>query len=408
MSAEEYFNLRQSTRAYQNPYESGGIGVGGLTASARYNRQQVGSSFLSAPSGISTWNKGTSTGGGTGGYVQMPSTGPTPVTRDIERGQATGPAKPEAYVTGAAGNFGSQRIDPFDPQWSATKAVSAGVGAAIGAGIKKYGESDRAQRKADEREKRRNQKAKDRSTRKAVKAIRAGQRRAYNQMAKSPQGIQPMNWQELDRELDEGTVRKLSPEEASRYTTIGGRAIPVPGRYDPSLGWSGAGVDEWNLVLGVPSQSAIAELPSAKNRMDTSQGVTPVDVSRTPGTMNVTGAGARAPREEGPIVIGSTRALPAGGTTPQTVRSTVDEGPARVVGGIPTTNPQDRPSEESLSELRARTTAGTPAEPRVAEMSSGYTGYNPRLGSKLGRSATRGERRAVKDPNQMGLFDPNA
>jgi len=386
MSAEEYFNLRQSTRAYQNPYEAGGVGVGGLTASARYNRQQVGSSFLSAPSGVSTWNKGTGSGGGTGGYVQMPSTGPTPVTRDIERGQATGPAKPEAYVTGAAGNFGSQRIDPFDPQWSATKAVSAGVGAVVGAGIKKYGESERAQRKSKERAQRREIK------------------KTNKQMAK--QKSQP--WKELDRELDEGTVRKLSPEEASRYTTIGGRAIPVPGRYDPSLGWSGAGVDEWNLVLGVPSQSAIAELPSAKNRMDTSQGVTPVDVSRIPGTMNVTGAGARAPREEGPNVIGSTRALPAGGTTPQTVRSTVDEGPARVVGGIPTNNPQDRPSEESLSELRARTTAGTPAEPRVAEMSSGYTGYNPRLGSKLGRSATRGERRAVKDPNQMGLFDPDA
>jgi len=378
MSAEEYFNLRQSTRAYQNPYESGGIGVGGLTASARYNRQQVGSSFLSAPSGTNTWAARGGSGGVGGGYVSVPSTGPTPVTRDIERGQATGPAKPEAYVTGAAGNFGSQRIDPFDPQWSSTKAVSAGVGAAIGAGIKKYGESDFAQRKA-----------KKRAQRKAIKAV------------KKEQSAQPPAWQELDRELDEGTVRKMSPAEASRYMTIGGRAVLSPGSYDPRLGWSGADVDDMNLAVGVPSQRAIGELPRATGRMDTSQGVTPVNVSRIPGTMNVTGAGARRRRptsnvyEGGPIPVAPTRALEAGPASGTYVAGQGDEGPARVVGGIPTRNPQDRPSEESLEALRQRT-GGTPPP------------TNPRLGARLGRNATRGERRAVKDPNQMGLFDPDA
>jgi hypothetical protein len=59
--------------------------------------------------------------------------------------------------------------------------------------------------------------------------------------------------------------------------------------------------------------------------------------------------------------------------------------------------------------VNPRTTAGTEAEPRVAEMASSveYPNYNPRLGAQLGRTATRGERRATRDPNQMGLFDPN-
>ena len=65
-AAQDYFDLRQSSRAYQDPYAAGGIGVGGLTQSARYNRQQVGSSFLSAPSGTRTWS-------GRGGIGSTPS-----------------------------------------------------------------------------------------------------------------------------------------------------------------------------------------------------------------------------------------------------------------------------------------------------------------------------------------------
>jgi hypothetical protein len=59
--------------------------------------------------------------------------------------------------------------------------------------------------------------------------------------------------------------------------------------------------------------------------------------------------------------------------------------------------------------VNPRTTAGTEAEPRIAQMSSSYEypNYNPRLGAKLGRTATRGERTATRDPYQMGLFDPN-
>ena len=59
--------------------------------------------------------------------------------------------------------------------------------------------------------------------------------------------------------------------------------------------------------------------------------------------------------------------------------------------------------------VNPRTTEGTAMEPRIAQMASSYEypNYNPRLGAKLGRTATRGERTATRDPNQMGLFDPN-
>ena len=60
--------------------------------------------------------------------------------------------------------------------------------------------------------------------------------------------------------------------------------------------------------------------------------------------------------------------------------------------------------------VNPRTTEGTEMEPRIAQTATSYEHptYNPRLGAKLGRTATRGERRATRDPNQMGLFDPNA
>lgn len=54
--------------------------------------------------------------------------------------------------------------------------------------------------------------------------------------------------------------------------------------------------------------------------------------------------------------------------------------------------------------------SATVTSPIVAQTATSYEHptYNPRLGAKLGRTATRGERTATRDPNQMGLFDPNA
>jgi hypothetical protein len=113
-AAQNYFDLRQSTRAYQNPYESGGIGVGGLTQSARYNRQQVGSSFLSAPSGTNTWSRSSSIGGTDdydfGGGSSIVSGKRAPVARQ-EGPQRTGMAGPEATTSGVRGEFGRDPVD---------------------------------------------------------------------------------------------------------------------------------------------------------------------------------------------------------------------------------------------------------------------------------------------------------
>lgn len=106
MAKDKYFDLRQSSRAYQNPYEAGGIGVGGLTQSARYNRQQVGSSFLSAPTGVNTWAKSpNSRSMGRGGMVSMPTDGPTPQGGAPDRPQRMGPAGPSTMASGVAGRF---------------------------------------------------------------------------------------------------------------------------------------------------------------------------------------------------------------------------------------------------------------------------------------------------------------
>ena len=359
MAAEEYFNLRQSTRAYQNPYEAGGVGVGGLTASARYNRQQVGSSFLSAPSGTNTWS-GRSGAGGGGGYVSMPSVGPTPVSRDIERAKKQGPSGPEAFVTGSAGNFGQQNIAPFDPQWNTTRAAAvplAAAGTAIAGRMKKR---------------------KDRKERESIEAEQDWD----NNRA----------WVKRDQELDEGVVvRTPSRAEAEdEYLIVGGRSFGrrPSTKYDPSLAGSGADIDDINLKYGLPSVRAIGALgpatPSAERQWRSEEQGPPVRPLRP--TSNV--------YEGGPIPVAPTRALEAGPASGTYVAGQGDEGPARVVGGIPTRNPQDRPSEESLEALRQRT-GGTPPP------------TNPRLGARLGRNATRGERRAAKDPNQGGLFDPD-
>lgn len=86
---------------------------------------------------------------------------------------------------------------------------------------------------------------------------------------------------------------------------------------------------------------------------------------------------------EGPRGISGMRELPSGPTP----------------GRSRTTSRPQLPSGGGVAlALPAATAAATSYE---------YPNYNPRLGAKLGRNATRGERRATRDPSQMGLFDPN-
>jgi len=108
--SDQYFKNRQSTRAYKknpdNPLEAGGPAVGGLTESTRYNRQQVGASYLSAPTGTGSWTAAPgSRGMGRGGYVDMPTDGPTPLGGAPDRPQRMGPAGPSAMAQGVAGRF---------------------------------------------------------------------------------------------------------------------------------------------------------------------------------------------------------------------------------------------------------------------------------------------------------------
>lgn len=152
MAKDKYFDLRQSTRAYQNPYEAGGIGVGGLTQSARYNRQQVGSSFLSAPTGVNTWSKGPSSRSmGRGGMVDMPTDGPTPLGGAPDRPQRMGPAGPSAMASGVAGRFERPSENTFEVTGRADKVAStlvSALGAAAGAKLMTSREKREARKNA--------------------------------------------------------------------------------------------------------------------------------------------------------------------------------------------------------------------------------------------------------------------
>lgn len=155
MAKDKYFDLRQSTRAYQNPYEAGGIGVGGLTQSARYNRQQVGSSFLSAPTGVNTWSKSPgSRSMGRGGMADMPTDGPTPLGGPPDRPQRMGPAGPSATAAGVAGRFDRPSENTFEVTGTAGRLAGlaiSGAGAALGSYLKNRPMSERKRLKEIQR-----------------------------------------------------------------------------------------------------------------------------------------------------------------------------------------------------------------------------------------------------------------
>ena len=110
--AEEYFNIRASTRAFQNPYEAGGVGVGGLTQSVRRNRQQIGASYLSTPTDTHpgpharAGNIGRAGGRvGGSGYISAPQ-GPAPLVRELETPSGGGRSGPTGFTQGAKPDFG--------------------------------------------------------------------------------------------------------------------------------------------------------------------------------------------------------------------------------------------------------------------------------------------------------------
>jgi hypothetical protein len=110
--AEEYFNIRASTRAFQNPYEAGGVGVGGLTQSVRRNRQQMGASYLTTPTDThpgpharsSHIGRAGGRGGGSG-YISA-SEGPAPLIRELPTPSGGGRIGPTAYTQGAKPDYG--------------------------------------------------------------------------------------------------------------------------------------------------------------------------------------------------------------------------------------------------------------------------------------------------------------
>lgn len=136
-TADRYFKNRQATRAYQkdpaNPLEAGGPAVGGLTESTRYNRQQVGASYLSAPTGTGSWTSAPgSRGMGRGGYVSMPTDGPTPTGGAPDRPQRMGPAGPSVMAQGVAGRFDRPSENTFRVTGAADKTAATIISGAAG------------------------------------------------------------------------------------------------------------------------------------------------------------------------------------------------------------------------------------------------------------------------------------
>lgn len=142
--ADNYFKNRQATRAYRanpdNPLEAGGPAVGGLTESTRYNRQQVGASYLTAPTGTGSWTQAPgSRGTSRGGMVNMPTEGPTPLGGPPDRPQRMGPAGPSAMAEGVAGRFDRPSENTFEVTGTAGKLAGlavSGTAAALGSYFK--------------------------------------------------------------------------------------------------------------------------------------------------------------------------------------------------------------------------------------------------------------------------------
>jgi len=267
MARDTYFDLRQSTRAYQNPYEAGGIGVGGLTQSARYNRQQVGSSFLSAPSGTATWSPSGSRTSSRGGMVNMPTDGPTPQGGAPDRPQRMGPAGPPALAGGVAGRFERPSESTWAPTGESGKSLATALSIPIGGAVnaarnarERRAEKKRLRQNADYdfagtmSRKRQNLPAgrlplgpriDDSGIEDPTRPVRK-YNPSYNTntndldpvLNEDPGFMGPGHWDFAD----DGSVRTTTPR-LSRYR----------GKYDPNLTGSGQSLQDINLEYGLPT-----------------------------------------------------------------------------------------------------------------------------------------------------------
>lgn len=374
----------------------GGYGSAGLYSRRRQMERTQGGSYQNLSNITRTQARG--------GYASMPGEGPAPVVTTPMVSGHTGSLGPTSMAQGVSGDFSGNV--PQVPNWGQTSTLlGAAAGAAGIAAGKKLANAKIYRNPLSDEERGSGQKWVTRQSRKDLKAYK------NTKATEDP-------WVQSERDLDEGVMRVLSPEEQSQRITIGGRSLRRPGTYDPSLGWSGTDMDEWNLALGIPSQSAIGELPRPKNRMDTGQGVTPVDVSRIPGTMRVTGEGARRPRPSGPIAGGQAPAFgELEGPTPSAEAQWRNEPLGRNQYASDDIATQRRVVSPETG--RSATVTGPIPVATVAEESVGYEypGYNARLGdnpqprkrptTRSGRRGLAAEREATRDPNQYSLFDPN-
>lgn len=356
MARDTYFDLRQSTRAYQNPYEAGGIGVGGLTQSARYNRQQVGSSFLSAPSGTATWSPSGSRTSSRGGMVNMPTDGPTPLGGAPDRPQRMGPAGPPALAGGVAGRFERPSESTWAPTGESGKSLVTALSIPIGGAVN----AARNARERREEKKRLRQNA-------AYDAPATLSRKRQNLSAgRFPLGpriddsgiedpTRPVrkhnpsyntNTNDLDPVLnedpglvgpghwdfaDDGSVRTTTPR-LSRYR----------GKYDPNLTGSGQGLQDVNLEYGLPTaglpelgMGSGDEYPAKSVDMRESLGRSRFGPQREPTGSPIEMGAVPAPGMTADVLAGQPRALPAG--TQRRVGQRVDEPQA------PGPGPSDNP-----------------------------------------------------------------
>lgn len=361
----------------------GGYGSAGLYSRRRQMERTTGGSYMNlsdAPRG-----------GVSGGYVSMPTVGPRPQeTTPLVSGH-TGPSGPTAMAQGVRGSYAAS--PPDVPKWGQTSTVlGRGAGGALIAGAKSASTGRLYRNPLSDEERGSGSKYVTRQSRDLLRQYKVDKAAESQRVAD-------------DRALDEGYLvpsgtaaseaRRAANESlrqgAAKIGRIRSRSV------DPTAMGSGASIEDTSLATGLPSTSAIGALsagsPVMPGRRDTSQDVTSV---------NAADFADPAPTREGPIVVGTQRALPpAGGSTRATTRlSSADEPQARLVRqtteGVPDF-PGMRPSADAEQKaMKARSS------------SYEYPNYNPRLGAKLRRTATRGERTATRDPNQMGLFDPNA
>jgi hypothetical protein len=320
----------------------------------------------------------------------MPGEGPAPIVTTPMVSGHTGSLGPTSMAQGVSGDFSGNV--PQVPNWGQTSTLLGAAAGAAGVAIgKKLPDAKIYRNPLSDEERGSGQKWVTRQSRKDLKAYK------NTKATEDP-------WVQSERDLDEGVVRVLSPAEQSQRITIGGRSIQRPGTYDPSLAGTGASINDINRDFGMPMVGAAGELegprPSAESQWrEPESGGTPPSYEDI-----ATRRRGSDPIPQGPIKFAGELEQVAGVRREQPV----------------TEAPQPRRTPPGTGRaVSPRTTAGTEAEPRVAEMSVGYEypGYNARLGdnpqprkrptTRSGRRGLAAEREATRDPNQYSLFDPN-